>query len=228
MRMYRQLLNFTCCPRNPWVTARGGGEGEGVNWRICCGSTGHFRVPPGLCIKSLIFGTQPASLNYVRLRIEQWLLHPLHVLSRDYCDIRQTLNSTPGPSRPHTMHISTTRAFQEGGQIWEKPRYTVNGVPLTKNSLQAPLVALYYSVEYFHGTYWTILVCFRCSDERRMARVESREKITSGRESKKQAICQLRNGVHIFTVSVFDLLSSLTRSQSCISSSYYAYLIIFL
>ena len=190
----------------------GGGGGEGVNWRICCGSTGHFRVPPGLCIKSLIFGTQPASLNYVRLRIEQWLLHPLHVLSRDYCDIRQTLNSTPGPSRPHTMHISTKRAFQEGGQIWEKPRYTVNGVPLTKNSLQAPLVALYYSVEYFHGTYWTILVCFKCSDERRMARVESREKITSGRESKKQAICQLRNGVHIFTVSVFDLLSSLIRS----------------
>ena len=147
MRMYRPLLNFTCCPRNPWVTTRGGwgegeGEGEGVNWRICCGSTGHFRVPPGLCIKSLIFGTQPASLNYVRLRIEQWLLHPLHVLSRDYCDIRQTLNSTPGPSRPHTMHISTTRAFQECGQIWEKPRYTVNGVPLTKNSLQAPLVAL--------------------------------------------------------------------------------------
>ena len=30
----------------------------------------------------------------------------LHVLSRDYCDIRRTLNSTPGPSRPHTMHIS--------------------------------------------------------------------------------------------------------------------------
>ena len=29
IRMYRQLLNFTCCPRNPWVTARGGGGGGG-------------------------------------------------------------------------------------------------------------------------------------------------------------------------------------------------------
>ena len=35
-----------------------------------------------------------------------WLLHHLHVLSRDYCDIRRTFNSTPGPSRPYTMHIS--------------------------------------------------------------------------------------------------------------------------
>ena len=156
IRMYRQLLNFTCCPRNPWVTARGG-EGEGVNWRICCGSTGHFRVSPGLCIKSLIFGTQPASLNYVRLRIEQWLLHPLQVLSRDYCEIRQTLNSTPG-LRGHTpcILVGITRASQECGQIWEKHRYTVNGVPLTKNSLQAPLVVLNYSVEYFHGKYWPV------------------------------------------------------------------------
>ena len=29
MCMHRQLLNFTCCPRNPWVTARGGGGEEG-------------------------------------------------------------------------------------------------------------------------------------------------------------------------------------------------------
>ena len=28
----------------------------------------------------------------------------------------------------------------------------------------------------------------------------------------KKAICQLHSGVYIFTVSVFDLLSSLTRS----------------
>ena len=35
-----------------------------------------------------------------------WLSHHLHVLSRDYCDIRRTLNSTPGSSRPYTMHIS--------------------------------------------------------------------------------------------------------------------------
>ena len=35
-----------------------------------------------------------------------WLLHHLHLLSGDYCHIRRTLNSTPGPSRPYTMHIS--------------------------------------------------------------------------------------------------------------------------
>ena len=44
-----------------------------------------------------------------------------------------------------------TRARQECRQIWEKPRYAVNRVPLTKNSLQAPFVARNYSVEYFHG-----------------------------------------------------------------------------
>ena len=38
----------------------------------------------------------------------------------------------------------------------KKPRYTGNRVPLTKNSLQAPLVALNYSVEYFHGKYWPV------------------------------------------------------------------------
>ena len=46
-------------------------------------------------------------LNYVCLRIEQCLLHHLHVHLRDYRDIRRTLNSTPGPSRPHSMHIRT-------------------------------------------------------------------------------------------------------------------------
>ena len=44
----------------------------------------------------------------------------------------------------------------------------------------------------------TDLFKFRRSDERRMAGVESGEKITSRRESKKKAICQLHNGVHIF------------------------------
>ena len=34
--------------------------------------------------------------------------------------------------------------------------HTVNRVPLTKNSLQAPLVARNYSVEYFHGKYWPV------------------------------------------------------------------------
>ena len=42
---------------------------------------------------------------------------------------------------------------------------------------------------------------------------EQREKKTSGRESKKKTICQLlHNGVRIFTLSEFSLLSSLTRS----------------
>ena len=80
--------------------------------------------------------------------------------------------------------------------------YTVNRVALTKK--QPP----------FNGAFsWYVLTCFRRSDERRMARVESREKITSGRESKMKAVCQLHNAVHIFTVRVVDLLSSLTAAN---------------
>ena len=41
-------------------------------------------------------------------------------------------------------------------RVWEKPRYRVNRVPLIKASLQAPLVALNYSVEYFHCKYWLV------------------------------------------------------------------------
>ena len=99
------------------------------------------------------------------LRIEQWLLHHLHVLSRDYCDIRRTLNSTPGPLRPHTMLIS--RCNTSIPRMWTdlgKPRYTVNRVTLTKNSLQAPLVALNYSVEYFHGKYTGLFQAFRWAE----------------------------------------------------------------
>ena len=85
-----------------------------------------------------------------------------------------------------------------------------NWKKLTDSRKRAKLLAdnrkSYYPIETL------VLTCFGRTDERRMARVESRKKITSGRESKKKAICQLRNGVHIFTVSVFDLLSSLTRS----------------
>ena len=55
------------------------------------------------------------------------------------------------------MHISwyntsISRMWTDLG----KPRYTVNRVPMTKNSLQVPLVALNYSVEYFHGKYWPV------------------------------------------------------------------------
>ena len=72
----------------------------------------------------------------------------------------------PGP-RGHTpcILVGITRASQECGQIWEKPRYTVNGVPLTKNSLQAPLVALNYSVEYFHGKYTGLFQAFRWAEK---------------------------------------------------------------
>ena len=34
MYMYRQLLNFTCCPRNPWVTARAGGGGGKLGYML--------------------------------------------------------------------------------------------------------------------------------------------------------------------------------------------------
>jgi len=64
------------------------------------------------------------------------------VHSRDYRDIRRTLNSTPGPSRPHTMHITKCNTGIQ--RIWtdkEKSPYKVNRVPLTKNRLWAPFVA---------------------------------------------------------------------------------------
>ena len=54
------------------------------------------------------------------------------------------------------MLVGTTRASQECGQIWEKPRFTVNRVSLTTNNVQAPFVARNYSVEYFHGKYWPV------------------------------------------------------------------------
>ena len=43
------------------VTTRG--WGGGVSWRICCGSIGHFRVPPGLCIKTRL-GAQPLTWKW--------------------------------------------------------------------------------------------------------------------------------------------------------------------
>ena len=49
--------------------------------------------------------------------------------SRDYRDIRRTLNSP------------TIQTLQEYVQIREKSRSTVNRVPLTKNRLRAPFVA---------------------------------------------------------------------------------------
>ena len=59
----------------------------------------------------LRFGERPFStvleyLNCVCLRIDCKNDCCMHVHSRDNRDIRRTLNSTPGPSRPDTMHIS--------------------------------------------------------------------------------------------------------------------------
>ena len=56
-----------------------------------------------------------------------------------------TLNSTPGPSRPHTIHIGRENmGISRMRTDREKSRYTVNKVPLTKFSkirLRAPFVA---------------------------------------------------------------------------------------
>ena len=58
--------------------------------------------------------------------------------SRDYCEIRRTFNSTPGPSRDiPCILVRRTRAFQECGQILKKPHYTVYKVQLSKKSMQA-------------------------------------------------------------------------------------------
>ena len=59
----------------------------------------------------LRFGERPFStvleyLNCVCLRIDCKNDCCMHVHSRDNRDIRRTLNSTPGPSRLDTMHIS--------------------------------------------------------------------------------------------------------------------------
>ena len=56
--------------------------------------------------------------------------------SRDYPDITRTLNSTPGPSRPHIMHISRKNTGTSRMCIdREKSHYTVDKVPLTKSRL---------------------------------------------------------------------------------------------
>ena len=72
--------------------------------------------------------------------------HHLHVYACDYSDIRLTLIKLNTGAFVATYHAyqSTMQAPQECGQILEKPPNTVNGVPLTKISLWAPLVAHNY------------------------------------------------------------------------------------
>ena len=171
----------------------------------------------------------------VRLRIEQWLLHPLQLLSRDYCDIRKTLNSTPG-LRGHTpcILVGITRASQECGQIWEKPRYIVNRVPLTKNSLQAPLVVLNYSVEYFHGKYWPVSGV-QMSGEWREWRAD-RQAGGNRKKSSMSIIAQWRPYFHcqrirptqfvdpqliMYFFFILRLLNNIFVSWSCWSMTYY-------
>ena len=87
--------------------------------------------------------------------------------------------------------------------------------PRAQNPLSLPFQmpatqAINYSVEYFHGKYWPVSGV-QMSGEWREWRAERKK--TSGRESKKKTICQLlHNGVRIFTLSEFNLLSWLTRS----------------
>ena len=62
----------------------------------------------------------------------------MHVHSLDYHDIRWTLNTTPGPSQPRTMHISQTNT-----RMWtdrEKSDHAVNKMPLTKSRLGCGLL----------------------------------------------------------------------------------------
>ena len=86
----------------------------------------------------------------------------MHVHSRDYPDVRRTFNSTSGPSPCHIpcILVRGTRKSLEGGQILEKPCYTVYKVPLTKNSLRAPLVARkeVSGRELLKGDYFTVLL----------------------------------------------------------------------
>ena len=42
------------------------------------------------------------------------LLHDLHVHSHDYCDIRQTVDSTLGSSRPRTIHTKHISRYNIG------------------------------------------------------------------------------------------------------------------
>ena len=101
----------------------------------------------------------------LRPRAPLWLLYHLHVHSRDYLDVRRTFNSTPGPSPCHIPCIlgRGTRESQEGGQILEKPCYTVYKVPLTRNSLRAPLIARkeVSRRELMKGDYSTVLLFFK-------------------------------------------------------------------
>ena len=73
----------------------------------------------------------------------EWLLYHLHVLSRDYRDIRPTLNSIPGPSRPRTKHISQYNTGNLKNMNKIKKNLVIQlKVPLTKNRWRAPFVAL--------------------------------------------------------------------------------------
>ena len=92
------------------------------------------KYPAGKANRSLIIDTVLVLTNHVCLRVEQWLLHQVHVHPRDNCDIRRTLYSTPRPSRPHTMRVS--RYNRSIARRWKVFR-----VPLTKKCLRAPFVA---------------------------------------------------------------------------------------
>ena len=67
-----------------------------VGWTISYKSL--YFVHPSLELVPLLTGMRERSITCASES------HHLHVHSRDYCDIRRTLNSTPGPTRPHIIH----------------------------------------------------------------------------------------------------------------------------
>ena len=85
------------------------------------------------------------------------MLHLLHVHSHDYRDIKWTLNLTPCPSQPQTMHIS--RYNMSILRMWTdlgKTSLYSKRVPLTKNRLQTPVVACNYEEERGKTVWWCV------------------------------------------------------------------------
>ena len=80
--------------------------------------------------------------------------------------------------RSHILCIlgGTKRASQERRQISEKPRYTVNKVWLTKNSLRIPLVA---RNQYVKNRHFQALSCLRVSLTRQPKRTDTSPKAAS-------------------------------------------------
>ena len=99
---------------------------------------------------------------------------------------------------PYTMHIKNVDGFGKNLDIrlieYRWPRIICR--PFLSSSITQ------WSIS------WHVLACFRRSDERRMARVESREKIISGRESIKKKQYVNYAMASIFSLSVYSTYSA--------------------